>query len=212
MCSRSSILLFHIYIYFFFFTLFSYKSNSHQAEKRGYLCGVWCRQEQVIGVLYTVHLLFEFSAVRFIVFLPLKEIHPRLKNTHGPDAWEIWSNPPTTTHRPTQTLTPYSHLYLIHLFCPSPWKKTPPATQDMDSVPTSRHHQVAPLGLSVWVSSSPDPEPSGFLDWKWARICGKKSRIFASRPPAESFTRDCNVQPGRRALFWRLSSQLALPQ
>lgn len=57
---------------------------------------------------------------------------------------------PPHHHHPTQTLTPYSHLYLIHLFCPSPWKKTPPATQDMDSVPTSRHHQVAPLGLSVW--------------------------------------------------------------
>ena len=125
MCSRSSILIFHIYIYtHFFFTLFSYKSNSHQAEKRGYLCGVWYRQEQVIGVLYTVHLLLEFSAIRFIVFLPLKEIHPCLKNIHGPDAWEIRSNPPTTTtqlrlslHIPTSTWSTY--------FAPHPEKRHP---------------------------------------------------------------------------------------
>ena len=49
------------------------------------------------------------------------------------------------------------------------------------------------------VSSIPDPEPSGFLDWKCARICGKKSRMFAGRPPAESSSCDCNVQPAGRA-------------
>ena len=203
MCSRSSILIFHIYIYIhtqFFFTLFSYKSNSHQAEKRGYLCGVWCRQEQVIGVLYTVHLLFEFSAIWFIVFLPLKEIHPCLKNIHGPNAWEIRSNPPPPP--PNSDSHSIFPPLIDPLILPLTLKKDTPSYTGHGFCPyIQAPSSGSPRPECMKVSSSPDPEPSGFLDWKWARICGKKSRIFSSSPPAESSTRDCNVQPGRRALF-----------
>lgn len=90
---------------------------------------------------------------------------------------------PPPPHRPTQTLAPYSHLYLIHLFCPSPWKKTPPATQDMDYVPTSRHHQVAPLSLSAWeFLPAQTLNPVAFLIGNEPGFVGRKAEALQVGP------------------------------
>ena len=131
-------------------------------------------------------------------FSSLKGNTPMLKKYTWSWCMGNQKQPPTTTprlrlllHIPTSTWSTY--------FAPHPEKRHPQLHRtwilSLHQAPSSG----SPPPECMRVSSSPDPEPSGFLDWKCARICGKKSRMSAGRPLAESSTCDCNVQPGRRA-------------
>ena len=54
-------------------------------------------------------------------------------------------------------------------------EKTPACPQDAHSVPAPRLLEQRPSTFAYEHFLSPDPEPRGVLDRKWARLCGKEA-------------------------------------